>query len=151
MRGKVVEVTFLVRTRKWTATAALVVGSLAGLAVSTATAQATTYPVLVNPSANISPTPNFLASGECVGTNGRYTCPNPCVSAGVTWPTFDNGPSCGAYVLSAIDNARAQVMLVDSRSPHPAQSRAIALDTRENRGMPSVTVSPDGHWLASGG
>ncbi len=109
MRGKVVEVTFLVRTRKWTATAALVVGSLAGLAVSTATAQATTYPVLVNPSANISPTPNFLASGECVGTNGRYTCPNPCVSAGVTWPTFDNGPSCGAYVFSAIDNARAQL------------------------------------------
>jgi serine/threonine protein kinase/WD40 repeat protein/tetratricopeptide (TPR) repeat protein len=53
--------------------------------------------------------------------------------------------------LAIIDNAGAQVMLVDSRGPHPAQSRAIALDSGGNRGMTSVAVSPDGHWAAAGG
>ena len=53
--------------------------------------------------------------------------------------------------LAIIDNTRAQVVLVDSRRPHPALSRAIALDAGRNRRMTSVAVSPDGHWLAAGG
>jgi eukaryotic-like serine/threonine-protein kinase len=65
------------------------------------------------------------------------------------WPSASWLPD--RRTLAIIDNARAQVMLVDSRSPHPAQSRAIALDARENRGMTSVAASPDGHWLAVGG
>ena len=50
-----------------------------------------------------------------------------------------------------IDNPRAQVLLVDSGHPHPAWSRAVALDSGENRRMTSVAVSPDGRWLAVGG
>ena len=42
-------------------------------------------------------------------------------------------------------------MLVDSSHPHPAWSRATALDSGENRRMTSVAVSPDGRWLAVGG
>ena len=68
----------------------------------------------------------------------------------------DNEFTCASWLpdhrtLAIIDNARAQVMLVDSRSPHPARSRAIALDAGENHSMTSVAVSPDGHWLAVGG
>ena len=42
-------------------------------------------------------------------------------------------------------------MLVDSSHPHPAWSRATALDSGENHRMTSVAVSPDGRWLAVGG
>ena len=68
----------------------------------------------------------------------------------------DNEWPCASWLpdrrtLAIIDNARAQVMLVDSRSSHPAQSRAIALDAGENHSMTSLAVSPDGRWLAAGG
>ena len=53
--------------------------------------------------------------------------------------------------LAMIDNANARVLLVDSSHPHPAWSRATALDSGENRRMTSVAVSPDGRWLAVGG
>ena len=53
--------------------------------------------------------------------------------------------------LALIDNAQARVLLVDSSHPHPAWSRATALDSGENRRMTSVAVSPDGRWLAVGG
>ena len=53
--------------------------------------------------------------------------------------------------LALIDNANARVLLVDSSHPHPAWSRATALDSGENRRMTSVAVSPDGRWLAVGG
>jgi len=53
--------------------------------------------------------------------------------------------------LALIDNANARVLLVDSSHPHPAWSRATAFDSGENRRMTSVTVSPDGRWLAVGG
>jgi serine/threonine protein kinase/WD40 repeat protein/tetratricopeptide (TPR) repeat protein len=68
----------------------------------------------------------------------------------------DNVWACASWLpdrrtLAIIENERAQVMLVDSRGPHPAQSRAIVLDARENHRMTSLAVSPDGHWLAVGG
>jgi WD40 repeat protein/tetratricopeptide (TPR) repeat protein len=53
--------------------------------------------------------------------------------------------------LAIVENARAQVMLVDSRGPHPAQSRAIVVDSGQNHRTNSLAVSPDGHWLAAGG
>ncbi|MGO9465537.1 MAG: protein kinase domain-containing protein [Isosphaeraceae bacterium] len=53
--------------------------------------------------------------------------------------------------LALIDNSNARVLLVDSSHPHPAWSRAAALDSGENRRMTSVAVSPDGRWLAVGG
>ena len=53
--------------------------------------------------------------------------------------------------LAFVDNANARVLLVDSSHTHPARSRAIALDSGENRRMTSVAVSPDGRWLAVGG
>ena len=53
--------------------------------------------------------------------------------------------------LALIDNASTRVLLVDSGHPHPAWSRARALDSGGNRRMTSVTVSPDGRWLAVGG
>ena len=53
--------------------------------------------------------------------------------------------------LAMIDNSKARVVLVDSSHPHPAWSRAAALDSGENRRMTSVAVSPDGRWLAVGG
>jgi tetratricopeptide (TPR) repeat protein/WD40 repeat protein len=52
--------------------------------------------------------------------------------------------------LALVDNGNARVLLIDSRHPHPAWSRATALDSGGNRHMTSVTVSPDGHWLAAG-
>jgi WD40 repeat protein/tetratricopeptide (TPR) repeat protein len=53
--------------------------------------------------------------------------------------------------LALIDNANARVWLIDSGRPHPAWSRATALDAGENHRMTTVAVSPDGGWLAVGG
>jgi len=53
--------------------------------------------------------------------------------------------------LVMIDNDNARVLLLDSSHPHPARSRATALDSGENRRMTSVAVSPNGCWLAVGG
>ncbi len=53
--------------------------------------------------------------------------------------------------LALIDNASARVLLVDSSHPHPAWGRATALDSGGNRRMTTVSVSPDGRWLAVGG
>ncbi len=53
--------------------------------------------------------------------------------------------------LALIDNPGARVWLIDSRHPHPAWSRATALDSGENRRMRDVAASPDGRWLAVGG
>jgi len=53
--------------------------------------------------------------------------------------------------LALVDNDNARVLLIDSSHPHPAWSRAPALDSRDNHSMTSVAVSPDAHWLAVGG
>ena len=45
----------------------------------------------------------------------------------------------------------ARVLLIDSSHPHPAWSRAAALDAGGNHSMFTVAVSPDGRWLAAGG
>jgi serine/threonine protein kinase/WD40 repeat protein/tetratricopeptide (TPR) repeat protein len=53
--------------------------------------------------------------------------------------------------LALIDNLGARVLLVDSSRRHPAWSHAPALDAGVNRRMTTVSVSPDGRWLAAGG
>jgi hypothetical protein len=63
-----------------------------------------------NPSANIAPSPNFLASGTCTFVAGVWTCANPCVVGSATalsWPGYTNGVACTNYILQAINNARA--------------------------------------------
>ena len=53
---------------------------------------------------------------------------------------------------SGADRQRERTCLAYRFSrPHPAWSRATALDSGENRRMTSVAVSPDGRWLAVGG
>jgi serine/threonine protein kinase/WD40 repeat protein/tetratricopeptide (TPR) repeat protein len=68
----------------------------------------------------------------------------------------DNEWLCASWLpdrrrLAIIDNAGGRVVVVDSRSSHPARSRAIALDAGENHRMTSLAVSPDGDWVAVGG
>ena len=70
-------------------------------------------------------------------------------SAGAEWSKATWMPD--HRTLALVDNANARVLLVDSSHPHPAWSRATALDSGENRRMTSVAVSPDGRWLAVGG
>ena len=53
--------------------------------------------------------------------------------------------------VALVDNANTRVLLIDSSHPHPAWSRATALDSGGNRRMSSLAVSPDGRWLAVGG
>jgi serine/threonine protein kinase/WD40 repeat protein/tetratricopeptide (TPR) repeat protein len=53
--------------------------------------------------------------------------------------------------LAFADNPGTRVLLVDSSHPHPAWSRAAALDAPENHFMFTIAVSPDGRWLAAGG
>jgi serine/threonine protein kinase/WD40 repeat protein/tetratricopeptide (TPR) repeat protein len=53
--------------------------------------------------------------------------------------------------LALVEDKIARVWLVDSSHPHPAWSHATALDSGENRRMSTVSVSPDGRWLAVGG
>jgi hypothetical protein len=63
-----------------------------------------------NPSANIAPSPNFLAPGTCSFATGVWSCANPCVAGTATalsWPGYTNGVACTNYILSAINNARA--------------------------------------------
>src|SRR5579863_8492443 len=63
-----------------------------------------------NPSANIAPSPNFLAPGACSFASGVWSCANPCVvgtASALSWPGYTNGVDCTNYILSAINNARA--------------------------------------------
>ena len=62
-----------------------------------------------NPSANIAPDPDFLASGACTSSGSGWTCANPCVTSQLTWPAFDDSQACTSYILQAINNARAKL------------------------------------------
>jgi serine/threonine protein kinase/WD40 repeat protein/tetratricopeptide (TPR) repeat protein len=53
--------------------------------------------------------------------------------------------------LAMIDNEKARVLLVDTTHPHPARNRARALSSGSNRRMTSISISPDGRWVAAGG
>lgn len=81
----------------------------------------------LNPPANIAPSPNFLVSGPCSGSPGAYTCPNPCVTPQLSYPVLDNTGACSAYVLEAINNARATLGL----DPLTLPTNWLALTTEE--------------------
>ncbi len=67
-------------------------------------------PSISNPSANIAPSPDFLAPGTCSFATGVWSCANPCVDGTATalsWPGYTNGVACTNYILAAINNARS--------------------------------------------
>ena len=83
-----------------------------------------------NPSANIAPSPNFLASGQCAFVSGAWSCANPCVvgtATGISWPGYTNGVACTNYVLAAINNARA----IEGVRPMVLPSNWFSLTTPE--------------------
>jgi hypothetical protein len=67
------------------------------------------YAPLVNPTANIPPSPNLLDGGSCTGGAGNWTCTNPCVGPDLTWAVGGNTPACSAYSMLAINNARSSL------------------------------------------
>ena len=60
---------------------------------------------------NITPNPNFLSSGACRGSPGKYTCVNPCVTPQLAFPVFSRDPRCTVYLIRSINNARAMEKL----------------------------------------
>lgn len=67
---------------------------------------------VANPVANITPSPDFLQSGECTSAYGVSSCVNPCVTNTLGWPSYNDDPGCTNYVLAAINSARADEGLV---------------------------------------
>jgi len=83
-----------------------------------------------NPSANIDPSPNFLAPGACSFVSGAWSCANPCVvgtATALSWPAYTNGVACNNYVLAAINNARA----IEGVRPMVLPSNWFSLTTPE--------------------
>jgi hypothetical protein len=99
-----------------------------------------------NPTANIQPSPNFLAPGTCTFVSGAWSCANPCVvgtATALSWPGYTNGPACTNYILSAINNARSiegvRPMVLPSNwfgLSVPQQLFVIADLERTARGLP---------------
>lgn len=92
---------------------------------------------------NIAPHPNFVSSGRCSGSPGAYRCTNPCVTANLSWPIFSTDPSCTAYALEAINNARSKESVVPMVLPTnwgrltiPRQMLVITNLERIARGYP---------------
>ena len=72
-------------------------------------------PRLNDPSANLSPSPNFLASGLCTETGLATHCTNPCMrivgsnsSRHAAFPIVNGSPACTASILSAMNVARTE-------------------------------------------
>ena len=86
---------------------ALAIGTLLVLVWPIGAAEGAAMPGPSNPTANVVANPPILSSGQCSGTSGSYTCANPCVTSSLTWPVWTADQGCTAYVLEAIDNARA--------------------------------------------
>ncbi len=95
---------------------------------SPTSANDTSAPATISdPSANIAPDPDFLASGPCTGTAGAQTCANPCATSSATFTVMDGDPACDAYVLQAIDAARAD----EGLAPMVLPSNWTSLSTGE--------------------
>jgi hypothetical protein len=134
--------------RRTLAIARVAAGATAFSAAGLLLASGVTAPQLsmespTNPLTNIAPTPNFLQAGGCTGSSGNYSCANPCVSSQLTWPVFSNDPACTAYVLEAINNARAQEKVAPMVLPSnwagltiPEQMLVITNLERVARGYP---------------
>jgi hypothetical protein len=113
-------------------------------------AGATDAPQPTNPSANLSPFPDFLASGLCSDTGGATTCTNPCVrivgssaSRHAALPIASGSPACTASILLALNAARSHEGLSAltlpsnwSRLNPPEQTFVIVDIERTARGLP---------------
>ncbi len=125
-------------------TGVLIIGAVA------TQAGATTAPQPKNPSANLSPFPDFLASGLCSDTGGATTCTNPCVrivgssaSRHAALPIASGSPACTASILLAMNAARSHEGLPTlvlpsnwSRLNPPEQIFVIVDMERTARGLP---------------
>lgn len=96
-----------------------------------------------NPRSNVTPTPNFEYTGPCSGAPGAWHCANPCVTTSLTFPAHTDAPSCDAYVLKALDAARAGEHLDAVSLPSnwfsltdPEQLFVLADLERTARGLP---------------
>ena len=79
-----------------------------------------------NPPANINPVPNFLAANNGRIFDNGWVFDNPCITPQGTWPITSTDPACDNYVLSAINNARAQEHLAPMVLPSNWQSLTVA-------------------------
>jgi len=60
-----------------------------------------------NPTANITPNPNYLESAVCTSTGSTWSCANPCASSlTARFPAYNNGPACTQYLVQIVNNAR---------------------------------------------
>ena len=103
-----------------------------------------------NPTTNLRPIPNFLASGTCQLTQTGAPCTNPCVrlreiglNLRPAFPIFTNAPTCTAYVVRSLDQARAREGLVALTLPTnwyrltPQEQLFVLTDLeRTARGLP---------------
>lgn len=115
-----------------------------------------------NPAANIAPSPDFLASGQCTSDGSGYSCANPCVTSQLSFPADANTPSCAKYILVAIDAARrderAGPMVLPSNwySLTPQEQLFVVADLeRTARGLPpylglNAALSADAQRAANG-
>jgi hypothetical protein len=99
-------------TLRGTASLFLLGSFLFGTAASPA--GATDAPHLDDPSANLSPSPNFFSTGLCTDTGVSTQCTNPCEritgsnsSQHAAFPIVNGSPACTASILSAMNVARA--------------------------------------------
>jgi hypothetical protein len=104
---------------------------------------ANAFPLLVNPRANVAPSPNFLSSGSCADVNGVAQCANPCVTPQLTFPESNSTEGCTSYLLQAINNARTSEGLAAMALPSnwysltvPQQLFVVANLERTARGLP---------------
>jgi len=96
-----------------------------------------------NPKANIEPSPDFYASGQCSSAQTGWSCQNPCITSRLSFPTYSNQPACIAYVVSAVTAARKaedvgpMVLPSNWYSLTPAQQLFVLADLeRTARGLP---------------
>jgi hypothetical protein len=97
----------------------------------------------LNPTANIAPKPDFYLSGRCTSIGSGWRCPNPCVDKKLKFPAYDDGQSCAAFVLRAVNAARAAeqvpAMVLPTnwqRLSAPEQLFVLADLERTARGLP---------------
>jgi hypothetical protein len=82
--------------------------TLVGIVVALTSSPAASSGILpgANPARNITPSPDFVASGACTRSAGVWHCANPCVTPSLSFPSYTNSSSCTSFVLRAINRAR---------------------------------------------
>jgi len=97
-----------------------------------------------NPTANITPRPNFLESAVCTQTGSTWRCANPCVSTQTAgFVAYNNSPGCTQYLVQIVNTARKMENLPPMVLPTnwysltpPEQLFVMADLERTARGLP---------------